>query len=113
MRQAFSDYYDQHQVIPSLLHGDLWAGNYMFDDTGQPVLIDPDAVYGDREFDLAMTTIFGGFEPAFYQAYQQEYPLAKGVNERLPWYQFYYLCMHLILFGETYGPAVDGILERY
>ncbi|MFJ6925442.1 MAG: fructosamine kinase family protein, partial [Limosilactobacillus mucosae] len=40
-------------------------------------------------------------------------PLAKGVNERLPWYQFYYLCMHLILFGETYGPAVDGILERY
>lgn len=113
MCQAFSDYYDQHQVIPSLLHGDLWAGNYMFDDTGQPVLIDPDAVYGDREFDLAMTTIFGGFEPAFYQAYQQEYPLAKGVNERLPWYQFYYLCMHLILFGETYGPAVDGILERY
>ena len=49
----------------------------MFDDTGQPVLIDPDAVYGDREFDLAMTTIFGGFEPAFYQAYQQEVSIGK------------------------------------
>lgn len=113
MRQAFIDYYSKHQVVPSLLHGDLWAGNFMFDEQGTPVLIDPDAVYGDREFDLAMTTIFGGFDTTFYQAYQNTYPWEPGIEERLPWYQFYYLCMHLILFGESYGNAVDHLLERY
>lgn len=113
MANAFDRYYASHSVTPSLLHGDLWAGNYMFDQNGTPTLIDPDALYGDREYDLAMTTIFGGFSPAFYQAYNQLYPLAPGFEERLPWYQFYYLCMHLILFGETYGSAVDHILDQY
>jgi fructosamine-3-kinase len=104
----------QHRSItPSLLHGDLWAGNFMFTADKVPTLIDPDAVYGDREFDLAMTTIFGGFRPAFYQAYQAAYPLENGWQKRLPYYQFYYLCMHLILFGESYGPAVDHILDQY
>lgn len=113
MKAAFEHYYAHHQVQPSLLHGDLWAGNFMFNQTGQPVLIDPDAVYGDREFDLAMTTIFGGFDESFYAAYNSAYPLESGVNDRLPWYQFYYLCMHLILFGESYGGAVDRILSQY
>ncbi|WP_251546827.1 fructosamine kinase family protein [Limosilactobacillus caecicola] len=113
MTQAFDQYYSNHQVTPSLLHGDLWSGNYMFAQDGTPTLIDPDALYGDREYDLAMTTIFGGFSPAFYQAYNDVYPLTPGYQDRLPWYQFYYLCMHLILFGETYGAAVDNILDRY
>lgn len=113
MAEQFSDYYSKHEVQPSLLHGDLWAGNYMFDQDGTPTLIDPDALYGDREYDLAMTTIFGGFTPDFYSAYNETYPLDAGFENRLPWYQFYYLCMHLILFGETYGPAVDHILEQY
>ncbi|AGL88766.1 Aminoglycoside phosphotransferase [Limosilactobacillus fermentum F-6] len=103
----------QRTITPSLLHGDLWAGNFMFTADGTPTLIDPDAVFGDREFDLAMTTIFGGFRQAFYQAYQAAYPLDAGWQTRLPYYQFYYLCMHLILFGEGYGPAVDRILEQY
>ena len=113
MANAFAQYYAHHEVKPSLLHGDLWAGNYMFDQHSTPTLIDPDALYGDREYDLAMTTIFGGFTRDFYQAYNTEYPLNPGFKKRLPWYQFYYLCMHLILFGETYGPAVDNILQRY
>jgi fructosamine-3-kinase len=85
----------------------------MFDQNHTPVLIDPDAFYGDRELDLAMTTIFGGFDDHFYQAYQAQYPLTPGINDRLPWYQFYYLCMHLNLFGESYGDSVDRILGRY
>lgn len=113
MVAAFQDCYAQRQVEPSLLHGDLWAGNYMFTSDGTPTLIDPDALYGDREYDLAMTTIFAGFEPDFYRAYNDVYPLDPGYQDRLPWYQFYYLCMHLILFGEMYGGSVDNILERY
>lgn len=113
MVAAFQDCYAQRQVEPSLLHGDLWAGNYMFTSDGTPTLIDPDALYGDREYDLAMTTIFAGFEPDFYRAYNDVYPLDAGYQDRLPWYQFYYLCMHLILFGEMYGGSVDNILERY
>lgn len=113
MMVTFNHYYSEHTVSASLLHGDLWSGNYMFTETSTPTLIDPDALYGDREYDLAMTTIFGGFSPAFYQAYNSTYPLRDGFEKRLPWYQFYYLCMHLILFGETYGPAVDNILVKY
>ncbi len=100
-------------VQPSLLHGDLWSGNYLFTATGTPALIDPDIFYGDREMDLAMTTIFGGFDDDFYAGYQQVYPFAPGFEERLPQYQLYYLLAHLNLFGETYGPAVDRILQRY
>lgn len=113
MCDRFSQYYSAHQVVPSLLHGDLWAGNYMFLTDGTPALIDPDAVYGDPEFDLAMTTVFGGFEPAFYQGYASVLPLADGLDDRLYWYRFYYLCMHLILFGEMYGGAVDNILAGF
>ncbi|MCH3922646.1 fructosamine kinase family protein [Limosilactobacillus sp.] len=110
--KQFTAYYQEHTVKPSLLHGDLWAGNFMFAND-EPYLIDPDAVYGDREFDLAMTTVFGGFDQEFYQAYAAQYPFTPGINDRLPWYRFYYLCMHLVLFGESYGDAVDRILSQY
>ncbi|WP_251574696.1 fructosamine kinase family protein [Limosilactobacillus agrestimuris] len=113
MVAKFDNYYSTTEVRPSLLHGDLWAGNFMFNQEHQPYLIDPDCVYGDREFDLAMTTVFGGFDEQFYRGYNDTYPIKPGINERLPWYRFYYLCMHLILFGESYGPAVDQILNKY
>ncbi|WP_373842168.1 fructosamine kinase family protein [Limosilactobacillus sp.] len=112
MVKQFNTYYQNHTVKPSLLHGDLWAGNFMFANH-KPYLIDPDAVYGDREFDLAMTTVFGGFDQEFYQSYARQYPFTPGINDRLSWYRFYYLCMHLILFGESYGGAVDQILGQY
>lgn len=113
MVKQFSNFYRQHEVKPSLLHGDLWAGNFLFAGNHEPFLIDPDAVYGDREFDLAMTTVFGGFDNSFYHAYSQIFPFDDQLDERLSWYRFYYLCMHLILFGESYGGAVDRILSQY
>lgn len=113
MISAFQNYYQEHSVVPSLCHGDLWSGNYMFDQDGHPLLIDPDAVYADREYDLAMTTIFGGFDSEFYQAYQQTFPFGDGFRDRLQWYRFFYLCLHLILFGETYGGSVDAILGGF
>ena len=79
----------------------------------KPYLIDPDAVYADREFDLAMTTVFGGFNDEFYAAYNEVYPLKPDLERRLNWYRFYYLCMHLDLFGEKYGGEVDYILSNF
>ncbi|KRN02606.1 fructosamine-3-kinase [Levilactobacillus senmaizukei DSM 21775 = NBRC 103853] len=101
---------DGRTVEPSLLHGDLWAGNVLFTTDGTPTLIDPDVFYGDREMDLAMTTIFGGFDRNFYRGYEAVWPLAPGHTDRLPEYQLYYLLAHLNLFGELYGSAVDRLL---
>lgn len=112
VRQTIVAENQNRHIVPSLLHGDLWAGNYLFTAEGTPTLIDPDVLYGDREFDLAMTTIFGGFDDDFYQGYQDTYPLTPGYAQRLPHYQLYYLLAHLNLFGETYGEAVDMTLDR-
>ena len=98
---------------PALLHGDLWGGNYMVGSEGQPVLIDPAVYYGEREVELAFTELFGGFAPGFYQAYNAAYPLDPGYAQRRPLYQLYPLLVHLNLFGEGYGGAVDGVLRRY
>ncbi len=111
--EQFNQYYADHSVQPSLLHGDLWAGNFMFEASGKPMLIDPDVFYGDRELDIAMTTVFGGFYKDFYDGYNAVYPLKPGLDQRLPWYQLNYLLAHLNLFGETYGPMVDQILTQY
>jgi fructosamine-3-kinase len=100
-------------VLPSLLHGDLWGGNYMLGPQGEPVLIDPAVYYGDREIELAFTKLFGGFSGDFYDAYQDAYPLPSGHEERVPLYQLYHLLTHLNLFGESYGGSVDSILRRY
>jgi fructosamine-3-kinase len=104
---------DESQCQPSLLHGDLWGGNWMVAASGEPVIIDPALYYGDREADLAMTALFGGFPPGFYAAYQEAYPLAPGHETRQPLYQLYYLLCHLNLFGETYGGSVDAALRQF
>ena len=98
---------------PSLLHGDLWGGNYMAGPAGEPVLIDPAVYYGDREIELAFTELFSGFAGAFYAAYKEVWPLRPGYAERRRLYQLYPLLVHLNLFGETYGPAVDSVLAHY
>jgi fructosamine-3-kinase len=100
-------------VQPSLLHGDLWGGNWMVGPNGEPYVIDPSVFYGDAEFELAFTELFGGFSPTFYAAYQEVKPLSPSYEEVKPLYQLYYLLVHLNLFGETYGPAVDRIVKKY
>ena len=98
---------------PSLLHGDLWSGNYLIDKNGRSWLIDPAVYYGHREADLAMTSLFGGFSKTFYSAYESAFPLAPGYAEREPLYQLYHLLNHLNLFGTGYYRQVISILKRY
>jgi fructosamine-3-kinase len=103
---------DDSACQPSLLHGDLWGGNWMASAAGEPVLIDPAVYMGDREAELAVTTLFGGFPRSFYAAYNEVFPVSPGHEEREPIYQLYHLLNHLNLFGEGYGGSVDGTLRR-
>jgi protein-ribulosamine 3-kinase len=98
---------------PSLLHGDLWGGNYMVGDAGEPVLIDPAVYYGHREADLAMTELFGGFDPSFHAAYNEVFPLDPGYRQRRDAYNLYHMLNHLNLFGGSYAGSVKAILQRY
>jgi fructosamine-3-kinase len=87
---------------PTLLHGDLWGGNYLADAQQRPVLIDPAVYYGHREADLAMTRLFGGFTHEFYAAYEEAFPLSPGERRRRPLYESWHLLNHLNLFGSSY-----------
>ena len=98
---------------PGLLHGDLWAGNYMVDSSGRPWLIDPAAYVGHPEADLAMTELFGGFDRAFYGAYREEAGMDPGYEDRRDLYNLYHLLNHLNLFGGGYLSAAKGVLKRY
>ncbi len=104
---------DDATVRPSLLHGDLWGGNFIVGPGGAPALIDPAVSYGDREADLAFTTLFGGFPESFCRAYESAWPLPAGWHERRDLYNLYHLLNHLNLFGEGYGSQVDDVLRRY
>lgn len=103
---------DDESIQPSLLHGDLWGGNYMVANNGDPVLIDPAVYYGHREMDLAMTELFGGFSPGFYDAYHEVYSL-DGYEQRRQLYQLYPLLVHMNLFGGGYAARVDAIVRHY
>jgi fructosamine-3-kinase len=100
-----------HEPTPSLLHGDLWSGNAAFLPDGTPVLFDPAVYYGDREADLAMTELFGGFPPEFYAAYGAAWPLAHGYEQRKHLYNLYHLLNHLNLFGGGYLAQVRAALR--
>jgi fructosamine-3-kinase len=91
-----------YQPTPSLLHGDLWMGNAATDSQGCPVIFDPACYYGDRETDLAMTELFGGFGRDFYAAYQDTWALHDGYNTRKSLYSLYHILNHLNLFGGGY-----------
>ncbi|MDO4920137.1 fructosamine kinase family protein [Kocuria sp.] len=96
---------------PSLLHGDLWAGNRVVDRSGANWLIDPSAFYGHREYDIAMMQLFGGFGRDCFAAYHETYPLADGWQQRVPWYQLPPLLIHAIRFGGGYGGSVMRALR--
>lgn len=98
-----------HSPQPSLLHGDLWSGNAGFAEEG-PVVFDPAVYYGDREADLAMTELFGGFPREFYRAYEAAYPLERGYETRKHLYNLYHLLNHLNLFGGGYLGQVEATL---
>ncbi len=98
---------------PALLHGDLWSGNVMVNQQGAPGLIDPAIYFGHREMDIAMTQLFGGFNPEFLHAYHEAYPLSPGVDDRLQLYKLYPLLVHVNLFGADYLAQVNSILRRF
>ncbi len=98
---------------PVLIHGDLWSGNIHCDNRGQPALIDPACYWGWAEAELAMTTLFGGFAPAFYDAYAAASGLEADWRERASLYNLYHLLNHLLLFGGSYAQSVSAILDRY
>ncbi|MCD7963851.1 MAG: fructosamine kinase family protein [Rikenellaceae bacterium] len=98
---------------PSLLHGDLWSGNYICSLSGNPYIIDPAVYYGHREAELAMTKMFGGFSNSFYRSYDETYPLAEGWEYREDIYKLYHVLNHLNLFGKSYYPQALSILRKY
>jgi len=103
-------FFDGHEVEASLLHGDLWGGNWACCGS-QPVIFDPAVYYGDRESDLAMTRLFGGFGAAFYDAYEASAPLAPGHRERRDLYQLYHVLNHLNLFGSGYLARAQELMS--
>ncbi|MCV6588597.1 MAG: fructosamine kinase family protein [Marinobacterium sp.] len=98
---------------PALLHGDLWAGNFLVDSKDSPWLIDPACYYGWPESDLAMTRMFGGFSEAFYRGYNSERPIEQGFESRIDLYNLYHWLNHLNMFGSQYHSAVATILQRF
>lgn len=116
-RQSAENYCTQLPSIfppepPSLLHGDLWSGNFKATPNGTAIF-DPAVYYGHREMDLGMTALFGGFPREFYESYDQEYPLEKNLEKRRPHAQFYPLLVHAILFGGLYVERVKNFLKQY
>jgi fructosamine-3-kinase len=96
-----------------LIHGDLWNGNYLISELGEPTLIDPAVAYAPREMDLAMMQLFGGFPSDVYSSYNEEFPLIENWKDRTPIWQLYYLLVHLNLFGSGYFQQVNSIVKRY
>jgi fructosamine-3-kinase len=98
---------------PSLLHGDLWSGNFLIDHNGHACIIDPAVYYGNREVDIAMTKLFGGFSEEFYSNYNNYLPMLNGWQERMPIWNLYPLLVHANLFGSSYLSQINSILNKY
>lgn len=108
---GLNDFFGQRKVVPSLLHGDLWGGNAAYLPDGSPVVFDPACYYGDREADLALTMLFGGFNPAFYQAYQATWPLDSGFERRRDLYNLYHVVNHANMFGGGYVHRAQTMID--
>ncbi|MCM4157732.1 fructosamine kinase family protein [Gramella sp. AN32] len=101
------------QEKSSLIHGDLWNGNYLVSEKGQACLIDPATAFAPREMDLGMMKLFGGFTEGLFSEYENYFPLQPGWKDRLDFWQLYYLLVHFNLFGEGYKRQVIQILQKY
>jgi fructosamine-3-kinase len=101
-----------HEPQPSLVHGDLWGGNAGVTSAGEPVIFDPAAYFGDREVDIAMTELFGGFSAQFYRGYNQVWPLEGGYDQRKTLYNLYHILNHFNLFGGSYESQANQMINR-
>jgi fructosamine-3-kinase len=101
-----------HQPQPSLVHGDLWGGNAGCTVSGEPVIFDPATYFGDREVDIAMTELFGGFPTPFYRGYNQVFPLDEGYESRKPLYNLYHILNHFNLFGGGYLSQANRMIAQ-
>ncbi len=110
--RRFPALFSGYVPLPSLLHGDLWSGNQAVTDSGEPVIFDPAVYYGDREADIAMTELFGGFSSRFYAAYNEAWPLDDGYPLRRDLYNLYHILNHLNLFGGGYLQQAEQMMER-
>ncbi|MEM9771314.1 MAG: fructosamine kinase family protein [Cyanobacteria bacterium P01_D01_bin.73] len=100
-----------HDPQPSILHGDLWSGNAAIAVDGQPVIFDPATYWGDREADLAMTELFGGFPAGFYRGYNGEWPLDVGYEQRKTLYNLYHILNHFNLLGGGYASQANAMVR--
>lgn len=105
-------FFETYHVKPSLLHGDLWGGNIASNDAGDPVIFDPAVYYGDREVDIAMTELFGGFNNEFYSAYNSHYQLDSGYETRKILYNLYHILNHYNLFGGGYASQAERMTDK-
>jgi len=118
LRHSFESLFDRLEEIfpteaPSLIHGDLWSGNYMVDEKGYACIIDPAVYFGFREMDIGMSRLFGVFGSEFYEAYNESWPMAPGWLERVEICNLYPLMVHVNLFGAGYLGSVESILRRF
>ena len=107
----FPHLFDSYSPEASLLHGDLWSGNYAYTDAGEPAIFDPAVYYGDREADLAMTELFGGFGGDFHAAYNNAWPIDTGYRVRKTLYNLYHILNHYNLFGGGYAAQAQGMVD--
>jgi len=108
---SFQHLFDGYTPAASLLHGDLWSGNYAWTQAGEPAIFDPAVYFGDREADIAMTELFGGFGGGFYSAYENAWPLDPGYRTRKTLYNLYHILNHLNLFGGGYLGQAQGMID--
>lgn len=101
------------EAPPSLIHGDLWSGNFLCGPGGRAALIDPAVYYGHREIELAFTRLFGGFTSTFYDSYQEAWPLDPGFEQRVELYNLYPLLVHINLFGQSYLSGITEVVKKY
>lgn len=105
-------FFSGYRPQPALLHGDLWSGNHDYLQNGPPVIFDPAVYYGDREADIAMTELFGGFSADFYAGYREAWPLDAGYDVRKHLYNLYHVLNHFNMFGGSYQGQALQLCER-
>lgn len=109
---GLESFFHSYAPTPSLLHGDLWVGNFSVDTNDEPIVFDPAVYFGDREADLAMTELFGGFDQSFYDSYKDTWPVDVGYGIRKTLYNLYHVLNHFNLFGGGYGAQAQNMIHR-